>query len=55
VAYNWTFGGADGGTGSGVIASHQYTISGVKTIRLTVTGPGGNTDFDTDQYTVTIP
>lgn len=52
--YAWVFGGADGGSGSGVVASHQYTISGVKTVRLTVTGPGGS-DSDTNQYTVTVP
>ena len=38
--YAWTFG--DGDSGSGVAASHTYTTNGDKTVRLTVTGPGGS-------------
>jgi PKD repeat protein len=38
-SYTWDFG--DGGSGSGASASHTYTTAGDKTVRLTVTGPGG--------------
>jgi len=54
-SYFWEFLDNDGGTASGVTASQQYTISGIKTVRLTVTGSGGQQDSDTNSYSVTVP
>ena len=38
AAYDWTFG--DGGSGSGVTASHTYATAGTFTVTLSVLGPG---------------
>ena len=51
ATYDWNFG--DGGTSVTQNPVHQYTGSGVYTVSLTVTGPGGNdTEVKTDYITV---
>jgi PKD repeat protein len=50
-SYAWTFG--DGGTGSGVTASHTYTTAGTFTAKLTVTDNLGATASTTATITVT--
>jgi len=40
TSYAWDFG--DGNAGSGKTASHTYTTSGDKSVKLTVTGPSGS-------------
>jgi PKD repeat protein len=49
--YAWTFG--DGGTASGVGASHTYTTVGTYTARLTVTDNRGGTGSTTTSITTT--
>jgi PKD repeat protein len=51
ATYAWNFG--DGGTSVTQNPAHQYMSSGVYTVSLTVTGPGGNdTEVKTDYITV---
>ena len=50
VSYSWNFG--DGGTGSGVTASHTYLAAGTYTIRLTVTDSAGATAISTKTITI---
>ena len=40
TSYSWDFG--DGGMGTGVTTSHEFTSAGVFTVTLTATGPGGS-------------
>ena len=52
--YAWTFG--DGGISNTASPSHVYSIPGVYSVRLTVTGPGGsNTKTATNYVTVAAP
>lgn len=53
ASYAWTFG--DGGTGSGVTASHTYTGIGTFTARLTVTDDKGATGTTTVSISVADP
>ncbi len=48
--YQWSFG--DGGTGSGMITTHQYRAAGSFTVRLTVTDDRGQTASTTLAVTV---
>ncbi len=50
VSYAWSFG--DGGTASGVTASHKYTHTGTYSVRLTVTDNGGISRTKTQSITV---
>ncbi len=50
VSYAWSFG--DGGTASGVTASHKYTHAGTYSVRLTVTDNGGISRSKTQSITV---
>ncbi|WP_456846497.1 PKD domain-containing protein, partial [Cellulomonas sp. P5_C6] len=52
-SYAWTFG--DGGTATGVTATHQYVTSGTYPITLTVTDNGGAVDTETVSVTVVVP
>ncbi len=49
--YAWTFG--DGGSATGVSATHTYASAGTFTVTLTVTGSGGGTASATTTATVT--
>ena len=54
--YSWNFGSdADPATGSGVSPSCTYSTYGEKTVTLTVTDSGGNTDSDTMMVAVEAP
>ncbi|MEW2012577.1 MULTISPECIES: PKD domain-containing protein [Microbacterium] len=53
ASYEWSFG--DGGTATGVTASHAYEQSGDYTITLKVTDDDGATDTKTASVTVTAP
>lgn len=50
ASYAWTFG--DGGTATGVTASHTYAASGTNTVRLTVTDDRGATTSTSKDVTV---
>ena len=50
IAYNWTFG--DGNNGTGNITTHTYTATGAYTANLTVTDDDDATDWDTALITV---
>ncbi len=53
-SWSWTFG--DGGTSSVQNPNHQYTLAGVFTASLRVTGPGGSSILTRTNYiTVTEP
>jgi len=51
TSWDWTFG--DGGTSTAQNPSHQYTSTGIFTVSLTVTGPGGN-DTETKTGYITV-
>lgn len=51
TSYSWTFG--DGGTSSVENPTHSYTVAGVYTVKLTVTGPGGS-DIQTKTDYMTV-
>jgi len=51
--YAWSFG--EGGSSSGVTASHTYSSAGTYTARLTVTDDDGATDTTTTQIEVSAP
>ena len=52
TTYAWTFG--DGGTSSVQSPAHVYSLAGVYSVSLTVTGPGGsNTKTNSNYITVT--
>lgn len=52
VSYLWEFG--DGATSTAENPSYTYQFPGVYTVRLTVTGPGGDVDFIEVQNAVTV-
>jgi len=52
TSYAWTFG--DGGSSSGVTASHTYNIAGTYIARLAVTDDDGATDTTTRQIEVSV-
>ncbi len=53
VGYAWDF--HDGGTATGVTASHAYTTAGMKTVTLTVTDNQGASNSSTQPVQVTAP
>ena len=53
TAYSWAFG--DGGTGSGVSASHTFGATGAYTVTLVVTDTAGQTGSVAKPVTVTAP
>ena len=53
LTYTWDFG--DGGSGSGVIASHLYIGAGTYTVTLIVRGPDGKEGTATGTVTVSAP
>ena len=52
-SYAWNFG--DGGTATGVTASHDYAAAGTYAVALTVTDDKGASNTATKQVTVTAP
>ena len=48
TSWSWNFG--DGGTSSSQNPSHSYTVSGLYTVSLTVTGPGGSNTKTVTSY-----
>jgi PKD repeat protein len=52
-AYAWTFG--DGGTATGITATHQYLATGTYPITLTVTDNRGGVDTETVSVNVVAP
>jgi PKD repeat protein len=53
VSYDWTFG--DGGSASGITASHTYGSAGTYNVTLTVTDDGDLTDDQQQSVTVSDP
>ena len=53
ASYAWDFG--DGGSATGVTASHTYAAAGTYQVSLTVTDNGGATDVATQSVSVTAP
>ncbi|MBS1836901.1 MAG: PKD domain-containing protein [Actinobacteria bacterium] len=53
ASYAWTFG--DGGTATGVTASHTYATAGTYTVTLTVTDNRGATNTTSSPVTVVAP
>ena len=53
TSYGWNFG--DGGTGSGVTASHTYATAGTYNVVLTVVDNRDGSDTETQPVTVTAP
>lgn len=51
--YLWDFG--DGSNGSGVLIQHTFTSTGVQTVTLTVTGPGGTNNSTSKSFVVNAP
>jgi PKD repeat protein len=52
-SYEWDFG--DGQTGTGISSTHQYTVAGNHTVRLTVSGPSGSDTEIIPSYVVVEP
>ena len=52
-SYSWNFG--DGSNGSGVIAQHAFTMSGVQNVTLTVGAPGGTSSSKTTSFVIGAP
>lgn len=50
VSYAWNFG--DGGTGTGMTISHEYTAAGTYVVVLTATDSNGNVAYDSVTITV---
>ena len=51
--YLWDFG--DGTSGTGVLIQHTFTTTGVQTVTLTVTGPGGTSNATSKSFVVSAP
>jgi PKD repeat protein len=50
ISWQWDFG--DGSTSTEQDPSHTYTVSGMYTVSLTVTGPGGSDNRTKTDYII---